>query len=297
MAFDVLVVNPNPLLNLVYAGHFTPGALNRVQSIAVAAEGKGVNVARCLARLGYAVVLTGFAGGYSGAWLRDLVRKEGIQDACIGTAAPMRLGFMASSPDAEHPTTVLENGFPVRQAELRALSERLDSLLPSVRLVIASGSVPDPVAEDVYRDLLVKSSQRSVPCWIDAYGPAMSRALEGPVAPALCKPNRQEFRQIRGWECVEELHVTDGAGRIEVSSHFEGRWSVRPPVIRQVNPVGSGDCYLAGLAHGWLSGLPFRDRLRFAAAAGAANALRPDVAMIEPREIMPLLQQVTLERW
>jgi len=294
MNFDVLAVNANPLLNLVHAGEFTPGAVNRVAAMAVAAEGKGVNVARVLARHGHAVVLTGFAGGHSGAWLRELVRAEGVADAFVQTAATLRVGFMAGGAEG-HPTTVFPGGFPVTSAECAALLEQVEKLLGSVRLVIASGSVPDPAAEPLYAELLELCARRGVPCWLDAYGPAMSRALEGAVAPGLAAPNRQEWANSRGWERVEELHITDGDAAVEIISRREGRWRVFPPAIRQINPVGCGDCYLAGLAHGWLTGFSWEERLRYAAAAGAANALRQDVAMIGPAEVGPLLDQVRLE--
>lgn len=295
MEFDVLVINPNPLLNLVHAGEYTPGAVNRVASLTMMAEGKGVNVARVLARHGHAVALTGFAGGHSGAWLRDLVRAEGIHDAFVETAAPLRVGFMAAGPDSHHPTTVFPGGFPVTAAECRALLERVSGLLDSVRLVTASGSVPDPEAVDLYAEVLAVCDGRKLPCWLDAYGPAMQRALVGPVAPALCKPNREEYAEIARWDRAEELHVTDGGGAIDIRRR-EGRWRVLPPAVRQVNPVGSGDCYLAGLAHGWLREMAVEDRLRHAAAAGAANALQQEVAMIRPDDIAPLLDRVSLVR-
>lgn len=294
MAFDVLAVNANPLLNLVHLGGYTPGAVNRVPALAVQAEGKGVNVARVLARHGHRVALAGFAGGHSGAWLRDLLRAEGIGDACVATAAPLRMGFMAAPPEDAHPTTVFEAGFKVTAEECRALLERVDGLLGAVRLVIASGSVPDPEAKDLYVELLALCARRSVPCWLDAYGEAMARALAGPLPPALAKPNREELADGQGWHKAAELHITDGAGPVEV--HAEGRWRVTPPAIRQVNPVGSGDCYLAGLAHGWLRGLDLAGRLRYAAAAGAANALRPEVAAVGPGEVAALLDQVRVER-
>jgi len=293
---DVLVINANPLLNLIHAGGFTPGAVNRVESLGVVAEGKGVNVARVLARHGHSVVLTGFAGGHSGAWLRERVRAEGIREACVETAAPLRVGFMALGGGAMKPTTVFANGFPVDEAECQALLARVDSLLGSVRLVIASGSVPDAAANGLYAQVLALCARRPVPCWLDAYGPAMGQALAGPHGPGVSKPNREEFEPGFHWERVEELHVTDGGGAVEVDSRREGRWRVLPPAIREVNPVGSGDCYVAGLAHGWLSGWALAERLRYAAAAGAANALRRDVAMVAPGDVAPLLGQVRVER-
>jgi len=116
------------------------------------------------------------------------------------------------------------------------------------------------------------------------------------VPPALAKPNREELASGKHWDRVEELHITDGANPIEVNSREAGRWRVTPPVIRQVNPIGSGDCYMAALAHGWLRGFGLEDRLRYAASAGAANALKLDVAMVSPGEVEALLGQVGLER-
>ncbi len=296
MGFDVLVVNPNPLLNLVHSGRFTPGAVNRVPAMRMMAEGKGVNVARVLARHDHAVALVSFAGGHSGAWLRDLVRAEGIADAFVETVAPVRVGFMASSGHEPHPTTVLPNGFAVTESECQLLLDRVKELLPTVRLVIASGSVPDPVANDLYARLLTLCDHCSIPCWLDAYGPAMRQALAGPARPGLSTPNRQELEHGLRWDRVEQLHVTDGADPIEVRSRLEGHWRVYPPAIRQVNPIGSGDCYMAGLAHGWLHGMGMEDRLRYAASAGAANALRQDVAIIGPQDVTPLLPFAKVER-
>jgi fructose-1-phosphate kinase PfkB-like protein len=296
MVFDALVINANPLLNVVHAGEFTPGIVNRVPTMTMLAEGKGVNVARFLARHGHAVALTGFAGGHSGAWLRDLITAEGVTDAFVESAAPLRVGFMASSGAADHPTTVLPDGFPVTASECRTLLKRVDDLLGFTKLVIMSGSVPDPSANGLYIELLALCERRGVKCWLDAYGPALTLALAGPVAPRVCKPNRQEFEHSKDWNRVQELHITDGGGTIEVDSRSEGRWRVLPPIIRQVNPIGSGDCYIGGLAHGWLAGFAMEDRLRYAASAGAANALRQDVAMILPAEIEPLLRDVKIRR-
>ncbi len=295
-SFDVLVINANPLLNLIYGGEFKIGAINRVQTMPMVAEGKGVNVARVLALHGHRVALAGFAGGHSGAWLRDLVSDQGIEDAFTETVAPLRVGFMASKLNARHPTTVLPNGFPVTRDECKRLLERVEKRLGSVKLVIVSGSVPDPVADDLYTDLLALCAQHQVPCWMDAYGTAMKRALECPHPPALSKPNRQEFDQSHYWGRAEELHITNGDGPVKISSLHAGQWQVFPAKIKQVNPVGCGDCYLAGLAHGWLEDMPYEDCLRYAASAGAANALRQDVAMITPDEVKALMDKVRVER-
>jgi fructose-1-phosphate kinase PfkB-like protein len=45
-----------------------------------------------------------------------------------------------------------------------------------------------------------------------------------------------------------------------------------------------------------LLGWAWHDRLRYAASAGAANALRADVAMIDPEEITALQDRVSVEK-
>lgn len=297
MLHEVLIINANPLLNLVHTGPFTAGAINRVDALAMHAEGKGVNVARVLSRLGHTVLLTGFAGGYSGAWLRHLVRQEkGVHDAFIETAAPLRVGFMASPPSHDHPTTLLPNGFPVTRQECQTLLQQIQACLDNVRLVIISGSVPDITANDLYREILELSHARGKPCWLDAHGPALTNALSCNSPPSLAKPNRDEFSQSQNWEHVPELHITDGGGPIEIRHIKHGRWRVHPPAIRQVNPVGSGDCYLAGLASGWLAGQSLEERLQMACAAGAANTRQQEVAMIEKADVLDLLGGAHLER-
>ena len=293
---QTLIINTNPLLNLVHHGDFVPDIINRVEALAMHAEGKGVNVARVLARMGHPVILTGFAGGHSGAWLRDLVRQEGIGDVFVETSAPVRVGFMASSPSQDHPTTVLPNGFPVTSDDCTRLVEKVAGLLQKSRLVIISGSVPDPAANGVYAEILELCERAGIPCWLDAHGPALIQALGSGHPPLLAKPNREEYAQADQWHQVRELHITDGGGPVEVNLAGAERWRVTPPLIQQRNPVGCGDCYVAGLAHGWLLGWPIEEQFRVASAAGAANALRADVAMITPGEIEALLGSVTIER-
>lgn len=295
MSYDVLVINANPLLNLVHLGDYTPATVNRVGAMPMVAEGKGVNVARVLARHGYRVALSGFAGGHSGAWLRSLIKADGVSDALVTTAASLRVGFMAAGQEG-HPTTIFPGGFAVTTLEYQTLLQCCESLLGAgIRLVIASGSLPHPVANPLYAQLLQLCVRYDAPCWLDAYGPAMQIALASDFAPALCKPNRQELASSLGWERALELHITDGAQSVEIRSQREGHWQVLPPPVQQVNPVGSGDCYVAGLAHGWLADMDFVSRVHYAVSAGAANAVRQDVAMIGREEIESLVPEVRVK--
>jgi 1-phosphofructokinase family hexose kinase len=293
----IITVTPNPLLNYISAEPIRTDGINRVHNLPPQIEGKGINVARVLQAHGHRVLVAGFAGGHSGRCFRELVQAAGFEDTLTDTAAPLRVGFMApGAAGREHPTTLLADGFPATADECRQLLDGLRPCLADADLVLGCGSVPDATVNHLYADLLELCADAGVPCWIDSYGPAMTAALAGEFPPALAKPNRKEYQGATGelWDRAGEVHVSDGAKAIEVR-RGDRRWRVIPPKVAQVNPVGSGDCYFAALAHARLSGQSLEEALAYAAAAGAANAAQYEVARIAPAEIARLAARVKIQ--
>ena len=291
----ILTLTANPLLDHLANAVLAPGAVNRVEAFSAIAGGKGLNMGRVLARHGHRVLACTFAGGTGGSELGALIAADGMEPVLVSTAARTRIGFLAVDPERGNTTALLENGFQVSAAEVGALLTQLRALVGGVDLVLVGGSVPHASCHGLYRQLLDLCAGAAVPCWVDAYGEAMDEALAGAHPPGLVKPNRQEYGRGRKWLASPELHLTDGAGEIKVR-HPDGRWRVVPPRLAERNQVGSGDCYLAALAHARLSGMDFAAQLRYAAAAGAANAARADVARITPGEIQALCDQVEVTR-
>jgi fructose-1-phosphate kinase PfkB-like protein len=217
-----------------------------------------------------------------------------MEAAFVDTSARLRVGFICAANDVQPQGSLLETGFAVTKAEAQTLVDTVAARLGEADLVIIGGSVPHPSIAWCYAAILDACASAQTPCWVDSYGPGMTAALDAATPPALAKPNRQELPTTEAWERCGELHISDGPGALEIHRGDE-RWQVRPPVVDEVNPVGSGDCYVAGLAHGRLSGLDFADQLRWAAAAGAANAARWDVAQISAGDAEPLLPHVVVE--
>ena len=58
-----------------------------------------------------------------------------------------------------------------------------------------------------------------------------------------------------------------------------------PPQITPVNPIGSGDCLLAGLVDGWLSAFDPEPLVRHAIGCAVANAMVWDAGAIDPGEV------------
>jgi tagatose 6-phosphate kinase len=288
----ILTLTANPLVDHLTAGRICGNSVNRIGHFTALAGGKGLNMGRVLARHGHRVVATGFVGGPEGELLASLTAADGMEPAFVPTAARTRIGFIAIDPEGGGSTAVLEHGSPVTAAEMGTLMQRFRTLLTGVDLVLVGGSVPHETCNGLYRQVLDQCALANVTCWIDSYGVAMDEALGGANPPALCKPNKQEYgKNGRRWLPARELHLSDGANEVKVR-HPEGRFRVIPPEVEARNPVGSGDCYLAALAHARLSGQPLIEQLRYAAAAGAANAARIDIARIAPSDIRALVDEV-----
>jgi tagatose 6-phosphate kinase len=289
----ILTVTANPLLDHLAEACLRPGTVNRIGRFTTVAGGKGLNVGRVLARHGHRVIAAAFAGGETGAQLGNLIAADGMEPLLAPTQARTRVGFLTADPAGGGATSLLEDGFPVTLEEAGFFIQRLRAALVEADLVIVGGSVPDLSCRGLYRTLLDACQLAGKPCWVDAYGPAMDEALAGTHPPLFAKPNRGEYGDgdHRRWTACTELHLSDGPREIRVR-HPKGRWRVVPPPITEINPVGSGDCYVAALAHARLSGRAFPDQLRYAAAAGAANAARLDVARIAPADIEALAERV-----
>jgi fructose-1-phosphate kinase PfkB-like protein len=88
--------------------------------------------------------------------------------------------------------------------------------------------------------------------------------------------------------------VTDGP-RPVLALYRGHRYRAVPPAIEPVNPIGSGDCLLAGLIDARLSSLDPEPALRRAVACAVANALVWDAGAIDPERVGGLEEAVEVE--
>ena len=159
-----------------------------------------------------------------------------------------------------------------------------------------NGTIPDPEAQDLYRELIPLAREKGTIIFLDSHGPAFRNALT--TRPHWAKPNVEELAQWAGetldteakqWDAmarlqdagVEQVILSRGAQGALALTH-EGRFRITPPPIEEVNPVGSGDCFVAGFCTALLQGQPIAHCLRRATACGAANAAAWDIGHFDP---------------
>jgi 1-phosphofructokinase family hexose kinase len=302
----ILCVTLNPCLDkTLTVPDWRPGESVRGTAVKVVVGGKGNNVARALTRLGRVARPATFLGGAIGDRCEALLRSADELDPIITpVASETRVILTARTAGDDRQTAFFDPDPAITDEEAEAMYHRIEGALiaGSVELLTLSGSSPAPTTHQLYSDLIALARSRNVPVFLDTYGPALD-AVWG-FWPSVVQLNRREaaghlgaerptdeeiFGLLDGWHRhgVQLGLVTDGNHPvlIQVRGAF---FRARPPEIRPVNPIGSGDCLLAGLADGWLSGLEPVELIRHGIACAVANALVWDAGAIDPEQVREL---------
>ncbi|MGW1692202.1 1-phosphofructokinase family hexose kinase [Streptomyces sp. NPDC002399] len=319
----ILTVTLNTALDLTYGvPELVPHASHRVSDMSERPGGKGLNVARVLSALGHDTVVTGFAGGTTGAVLRELLAAPAPRDtdpaAATGTApavAPITDALVAVAGNtrrtiavvdrATGDTTQLNEPGPLVSAdEWAALLGRYEELLTGADAVALCGSLPPGIHVGAYAELVRLARAADVPVLLDTSGEPLRRGIA--ARPDLIKPNADELAQLTGSR--EPLRATRDArrrgahgvvaslgpdGMLAVTP--DGVWQASPPAKVRGNPTGAGDSAVAGLLSGLVEGLSWPDRLRRAVALSTATVLSPTAGDFDRAAYEELLPRVGVE--
>ena len=298
----ILCVTLNPCLDkTLTVPDWQPGDNVRGTGVREVVGGKGNNVARALTRLGRSARPSTFLGGAVGDRCERLLRADdGFDPLVVCSAAPTREILTIRAPGVES-TAFFDPDPAVSEGEAESLLRLVEHALAGggVEALTLSGSSPSPATHGLYSDLIALAKARRVPAFLDTYGPALEsiwgfwpEAIQlnrREVGLHLRKPNPTDAdlaRLLGDWSRrgVNLAIVTDGPG--VVLARIEGRtYRAIPPKIEPVNPIGSGDCLLAGLVDARLAGLEPEALLKRAVAAAVANALVWDAGAIELEEV------------
>jgi 1-phosphofructokinase len=309
----IVTVTLNPALDkTALVDVMRANALNRLREVTLDAGGKGVNVSAMARALGGATLAAGFAGGYTGEELLARIAERGIAHDFVRITAMTRINLKVM--DAEGRLTELNEPGPViLSEEWEALEQKLSALAAAGNIFVLSGSLPQGIPADTYKNLCVSLRSAGARVFVDADGEAFRRALEAP--PDYIKPNRYELLQYFGEEddgSPTEAHLLGllrklldrGVSLAALSMGAEGAlfacpdaaWRAEALPVPVRSTVGAGDCMVGALAYGIERGLPWEEclALSMAASAGAvttAGTKAPEVSMVEE-----LLKQVRLRR-
>lgn len=306
------MANPAPILCLAvtpavqrtqFFAHFEPGEVNRIRRTIVTASGKGVNVALALQRIGASPRLVGFRGGASGQFIADEMTRIGIASAWINVPAPTRHCHTLIEDDTGRVTELVEEAVPPAPEHWRQFADQVKESLAGCAWLAISGALPPGAPPDALVELCHAAIARGARLCVDSQGEPLLRTLA--ARPAIIKLNDEELaRTCRLPDRADtSLHrgarelQQQGAGIVLVTRGphpallFDPRehWTLTPPQVRVVNPIGSGDSVTAGLLHALQQGYPLPAAAAFSLSCGSANAETETPADLDPARVHALL--------
>jgi tagatose 6-phosphate kinase len=316
----IVVVCLNPALDIT---HRVPavnwGGVNRPTAVYARPGGKGLNVARTLHALGADLLLTGLVGGISGAGIEAELGRLGVPAALTAIAGETRRTFTIAANEGAV-TAFYEAGPEVSAREFAEFRRQYEKALEGAAAVVLSGSLPTGLAAGTYAALIETAAAAGVPAVLDTSGEALRRGVA--AGPAIVKPNLEELENLAGRRLsaprggsggggpdlaavslvADQLRIL-GAQAVVASlgpqgllaATGDGRWQARAPEVAG-NATGAGDAVAAALAHGLVLGRPWDERLRHAAALGAATVAAPVAGEFSDADYARELSTVTVHR-
>lgn len=312
-----LAVCPNLAVDRVLAtDRVRPGGTSRCHELRTQAGGKGANVARATAALGGRALVQGFAAGRRGRLILELALEEGLELETVAAEGEARVSTVVLGDDGSV-TRLYEHGPVITAADeaaLAGLTAARAAAAAAGEWAVITGAAPPEASPGFYAELVTAARSAGFRVLVDATGEQLAAALA--ARPDLVKVNLAEACTVVGApdaHCDDERQASRG-GLVDEGVELARRlcdagaagavltlgaagaaglvggvaWQVATPPIRAVNPVGSGDCFSAGLVLALQRGESTAAALRLAAAAGAANAASPYTGHVDPALVAEL---------
>jgi 1-phosphofructokinase len=303
----IVTVTPNPAIDrIVVVRGFRSAGINRATVERIDIGGKGINVARNLARLGCEVVATGILGTDAVGSVVPTLAASGIQTDFVGVPGDIRVNLKILDPASAEETEINEAGPFVSDGALQELLDKLARLARRCSVMVFSGSLPPGAPDDFYARCIRIAAAAGAKTVLDTAGAPLKHGIG--AAPDLVKPNQAEAQELLGGPAVDPVMAAPrlleyGAQTVvlslgaagAVSASASGIWRTTPPELAVRNTVGAGDAMVAALAFALSRSLPAPDALRSATALSAAAAA--SAAPLAALELFDELQpRITIQR-
>lgn len=298
----ILTVNLNPAVDKTCeTERVQPGAVNRLKSAVSVAGGKGINVTKILRQFHMPVAAVGFLGGVGGKLIEEAMEELGVECHFTKIKGQTRTNVNLLAEDGSV-TELLEPGPVIREKELIEFRKQFSGCLEICEMAVLSGSVPEGVPTDIYRQLIEECHANGVKVILDTSGEALREGIQ--ARPDLLKPNLKELESLAGKKidtrklfAEEANRICEQVGKLVISLGAEGLFYMdenqdiyqAAKKVKAVNTVGCGDTVVASLCMSELAGDDPETALQKAAALAASNASTMENGQINMKTYLELL--------
>ncbi|MGY3756214.1 1-phosphofructokinase family hexose kinase [Helcococcus kunzii] len=303
----IITITPNPAIDIAYfIEDFKIDNIHKVSKIFKTAGGKGLNVSKVLKILGSDILATGFLGGNSGNYIRNELERIGIKNKFIDTNGETRTTYSINDNLNGTTTEIREAGPTISKSENEKFFEYLSSMDDEGNIFACSGSLPNGLDSGFYDRMLDILENNKV--IIDTSGANLRHIVfDAKKKPYAIKPNIDEIRDLFG-EKIDSMSKRDileqeafknipiviiSLGKDGCVAKIHNKYyECKVPKIESINPVGSGDSSIAGLAYSISNNLSEVDTLKYSMACGVLNALEEEIGHINIDNLEATLEKI-----
>lgn len=293
----VYTVTLNPALDYVMKlARLRYDDINRTDGEEIYYGGKGINVSVILSRLSISNTALGFAGGFTGIKLEQMLENDGISfDFNRLEHGSTRINVKIK---ADREIDLNACGPEITNEDMKKFLEKIDSVMDGDYLVLA-GSIPKTLPNDIYEQMLERIKGKKVNCVVDATGDLLKNVLK--YKPFMIKPNHHELGDLFSVKINDDEDIIKyskrlqemGARNVLVSMAEDGAiltdeygevHKIGNAKGTLVNSVGCGDSMVAGFIAGYIRTNDYSYALRLGSACGNATAFSEELATKEEIE-------------
>ena len=306
----ILTVTIAPCIDKsVFIDKLRVGKIIRAQSSKEIAGGKGVNVSRLVNNLGgNTLALVAVAGLYGEKICELINNQDGFPLVPIWISGESRTITTVLDTSKHIQTAYVEPSALLNAKDRKKIMDTYLKYLPESNFVVLSGSIPDGKQSDIFYQMILLAKKKNKRVILDSRGEALKLGVK--AKPFMVKPNIEEAGCILSkklnkldeyWECVDycintgiELVVLTLGKKGALAGYKDKRWQLTPPEIREINPVGSGDALVAGIAVSILDGKNMEYAVKYGLAAAVANASIWDACYSKNKDILRFFDRVKM---
>ena len=306
----ILTVTINPLLEHRFTfKNIIPNHPKRNGKLHLVSGGKGINVSRQLNNLKLRNMSLTFAGGAYGKLFRESVSAEGLNVSFIRTKSETRICSVIINSDDRKATYYFGENSKITIDETGKFITKMEKMIQNCEVVIFSGSSPCREAEIIFPTGIELANKYNKISVCDTYGNHLENCLA--ASPQIIHNNEEEIANSLNIKLntesdviellthlykkgTKQVYLTNGEKNY-YASNFDFHYKVSVPKIETIDPTGSGDAIVAGIAFGWHKNMKFENQTKFATALGVVNATMFDVCNVSLDEANNIVESVICE--
>lgn len=270
--------------------------------------GKGINVSRQLNMLKTKNLAYTFLGGNNGKIIKNLLVDGKIEYTFVQTKNETRYSVIVIDESAKSATTFFGPNYSISLAESEEFKKRLNKMIQNCEIVVFSGSSPCSETDSIFPYGIEMANRYGKTSFCDTYGNHLKDCIE--LSPTVLHNNiseiedsfqaslnseskKRDFLNYLYSKGVKQSFLTNGKEDI-YAANFDYHYRIENPVIEELDAIGSGDCFIAGIVYAWYKDLTFEESLKFASALGALNASSLEVCNISMEDANRISDEVKI---